>query len=80
MHQYVSGTTIEQLLCDADELLRCAKATAYESADNQNGDLRDHAFAAVHLIEMARSKLDAALRMQDVGHRRVSLRKGLRAQ
>lgn len=80
MHQYVSGTTIEQLLCDADELLRCAKATAYESADNQIGDRRDHAFAAVHLIEMARSKLDAALRLQDAAPRRISLRKGVQMQ
>jgi hypothetical protein len=44
-----------------------AQGTAYESADNQKGDLRDHAFAAVHLIEMARGKLELALRVQGVG-------------
>lgn len=55
---------LEQLLTDTDELLRCARATAYESADDQQGSRRDHAFAAVHLIEMARAKLDMALQMQ----------------
>ncbi|UFH50436.1 DUF6124 family protein [Pseudomonas sp. KNUC1026] len=56
--------TLEQLLTDADELLRCARATAYESADDQQGSRRDHAFAVVHLIDMARTKLDMALQMQ----------------
>ena len=61
--------TVEQLLCDTDELLRCAKATAYENADQHHGDQRDHAFAAVHLIEMARGRLDAALRALDTAER-----------
>lgn len=61
MNQEGPNLTVEQLLCEADELLRCAKATAFESADNQRGDQRDHAFAVVHLIEMARGKLDAVL-------------------
>ena len=67
MNHDIPNLSLEQLLCDADELLRCARATAYESADNQKGDLRDHAFAAVHLIEMARGKLEVALRIQGVG-------------
>ncbi|WP_341522619.1 DUF3077 domain-containing protein [Pseudomonas sp. G.S.17] len=50
--------TIELLLNDVDELLRCAKATAYESADALRGSQRDHAFSVVHLIEMARGKMD----------------------
>lgn len=61
MNRDVLNLSLEQLICDADELLRCAKATAYESADNLFGDRRDHAFATVHLIEMARGKLDQAL-------------------
>lgn len=61
MNPDATNLTVERLLCDADELLRCARATAYESADHQHGNQRDHAFAAVHLIEMTRGKLDAAL-------------------
>lgn len=67
MNHNTLNLSLEQLLCEADDLLRCARATAYESADNQKGDLRDHAFAAVHLIEMARRKLEVALRLQGVG-------------
>jgi len=64
MHNTISTPTLEQLLNDTDELLRCAKATAYETADHQQGAPRDHAFAVVHLIDMARIKLDAALHVQ----------------
>ncbi|WP_420875975.1 DUF6124 family protein [Pseudomonas typographi] len=52
------------MICDAEELLRCAQATAYESADNLLGNPRDHAVAVVHLIELARRKLDDALQAQ----------------
>jgi hypothetical protein len=65
MNHDVSELTIEQLLCEADELLRCAKATAYECADIQHGERRDHAFGAVHLIQMAHAKVMAALRAQE---------------
>ena len=54
----------EHLFNDADELLRCAKATAYESADNLSGSQRDHALSVVHLIALAQTKLDAALHAQ----------------
>jgi hypothetical protein len=54
----------EQLFNDAHELLRCAAATAYESADNLTGSQRDHALSVVHLIEMAQTKVDAALHAQ----------------
>jgi hypothetical protein len=64
MHNVTLNPTLEQLLNDTDELLRCAKATAYETADHQQGSSRDHAFAVVHLIDMARIKLDAALHVQ----------------
>ncbi|OCR22557.1 hypothetical protein AFK24_26085 [Pseudomonas syringae] len=56
--------TIEQLINDTDELLRCAKATAYESADALRGNQRDHAFSVVYLIEMARGKLDQLIHAQ----------------
>lgn len=56
-------TTQTEIIEAADDLLRCAKATAYESADALSGSQRDHALAVVHLIDMARLKLDeAALR------------------
>lgn len=55
--------TLEQLICDTDDLLRCAKATAYESADSLLGSQRDHAFSVVHLIEMARDKMDQMLQI-----------------
>ncbi|MBF7144504.1 MULTISPECIES: DUF6124 family protein [Pseudomonas] len=64
MHNTTPNPTLEQLLNDTDKLLRCAKATAYETADHQQGASRDHAFAVVHLIDMARIKLDAALHVQ----------------
>lgn len=64
LHNTTPNPTLEQLLNDTDELLRCARATAYETADHQQGSTRDHAFAVVHLIDMARIKLDAALRVQ----------------
>lgn len=66
MNREVQEMTVEQLLYDADGFLRCAKATAYENADDQVGDRRDHAFAVVHLIEMARGKVNAILRIQGV--------------
>ena len=50
--------TTEQLLNDVDELLRCALATAYESADALRGSQRDHAFSVFHLIKMAQGKMD----------------------
>ncbi|MCD5971526.1 DUF6124 family protein [Pseudomonas quasicaspiana] len=57
--------SLEQLLNDSDELLRCAKATAYESADSLSGSQRDHAFSVVHLIEMARCKMEDAVKFSD---------------
>ena len=56
----IQSKNSSQLIADADELLRCAKATAYESADSLTGSQRDHALAVVHLIGMAREKLDEA--------------------
>lgn len=66
MNNDIHTQTREKLICDADELLRCAKATAYESADSLMGTQRDHAFAVVHLIEMAIGKIDRALQISSV--------------
>ena len=45
----------------AADLLRCAAATAYESADHLSGSKRDLAFSVVHLIEMARGAVERSL-------------------
>jgi hypothetical protein len=47
--------TLEQLFNDTESLLRCAKATAYESADSLRGEQRDHALSVVHLLEVAQA-------------------------
>lgn len=56
----VENATVEQLLDHAAELLRCASATAYESADSLKGPQRDHAFSVVHLVKMAEQVVKAA--------------------
>ena len=48
----------EQNLEHTDELLRCALATAYASADNLQGLNRDVALAVVHLIHQAKTSVD----------------------
>ena len=52
---------LEQTLEHTDELLRCAIATAYASADNLQGLNRDVALAVVHLIQQARTAVDKLL-------------------
>lgn len=56
----IKNATIEQLLDHASELLRCASATAYESADSLKGSERDHAFSVVHLVDLAAQAVKAA--------------------
>jgi hypothetical protein len=51
----------EQHLEHTHELLRCALATAYASADNLQGLNRDVALAVVHLIQQARTAVDRLL-------------------
>ncbi|MEQ7921189.1 hypothetical protein ABQX22_18475 [Xanthomonas sp. WHRI 1810A] len=53
-----STQTLETLLDEVDDLLRCASATAYESADALSGSQRDHAFSVFHLIKVARGKVE----------------------
>ena len=51
----------EQNLEHTDELLRCALATAYASADNLQGLNRDVALAVVHLIHQVKASVDKLL-------------------
>jgi hypothetical protein len=51
----------EEALVHASDLLRCAAATAYESASHLNGATRDLAFSAVHMIDMAKAMVDRSL-------------------
>lgn len=51
----------EEALVRASDLLRCAAATAYESANNLKGAHRDLAFSTVHMIDMAKALLDRSL-------------------
>ncbi|MCI8209590.1 hypothetical protein AUC61_08580 [Pseudomonas sp. S25] len=48
-------------MAHAADLLRCAAATAYESADHLTGSKRDLAFSVVHLIDMARGAVEKSL-------------------
>lgn len=51
----------EEALVHASDLLRCAGATAYESANNLIGTNRDLALSVVHMIDMAKAMVDRAL-------------------
>jgi len=53
-------------LADVASLLRCATATACESAENLTGVKRDLAFSVVHLIDMARAVVDWSLDQMEV--------------
>ena len=51
----------EEALAHASDLLRCAAASAHESADNLQGPRRDLAFSVVHMIDMAKAMVDRSL-------------------
>jgi len=51
----------EEALVHASDLLRCAAATAHESANNLHGASRDLAFSTVHMIDMAKAMIDRSL-------------------
>ncbi|WP_110946582.1 DUF6124 family protein [Pseudomonas bohemica] len=57
--------SLEDSLSQVSGLLRCATATACESAENQTGVKRDLAFSVVHLIDMARAIVDWSLDQLD---------------
>ncbi len=52
---------VEQALEHTEELLRCAIATTYASADNLQGLNRDVALAVVHLIQQVKTSVDKLL-------------------
>lgn len=51
----------EEALVHASDLLRCAAATAYESANNLLGTSRDLALSVMHMIDMAKAMVDGSL-------------------
>ncbi|EJL05696.1 MULTISPECIES: DUF6124 family protein [Pseudomonas] len=51
----------EEALVHACDLLRCAAATAHESANQLNGSNRDLAFSVVHMIDLVKVMLDRSL-------------------
>ncbi|MGE8065876.1 DUF6124 family protein [Pseudomonas sp. NPDC089569] len=51
----------EEALVHASDLLRCAAATAHESANHLQGASRDLAFSTVHMIDMAKAMVDRSL-------------------
>ncbi|WP_349254598.1 DUF3077 domain-containing protein [Pseudomonas sp. RIT412] len=53
--------SLEEALAHASGLLRCATATACESAENLIGVKRDLAMSVVHLVDMAKASVDRAL-------------------
>ncbi|TDV66035.1 DUF6124 family protein [Pseudomonas sp. LP_7_YM] len=53
--------SLEESLAHASGLLRCAHASACESAENLTGVKRDLAFSVVHLIDMAKAVVDRSL-------------------
>ncbi|WP_448632779.1 MULTISPECIES: DUF6124 family protein [Pseudomonas fluorescens group] len=48
----------EEALVHACDLLRCAAATAHESANRLDGSSRDLAFSVVHMIDLVKVMLD----------------------
>ncbi|UII69463.1 DUF3077 domain-containing protein [Pseudomonas sp. HN11] len=52
------GISQEEALVHASDLLRCAAATAYESASSHQGNHRDLAFSVVYLIDMAKAMVE----------------------
>ncbi|MFU2329107.1 DUF6124 family protein [Pseudomonas sp. NFX98] len=57
----------EEALVHASDLLRCAAATAFESASHLQGSSRDLAFSAVHMIDMAKAMVDRSLERNQIG-------------
>ncbi|MGH8419864.1 MAG: DUF6124 family protein [Pseudomonas sp.] len=53
--------SLGESLAHASGLLRCAMATACESAENLTGVKRDLAFSVFHLIDMAKAAVDRSL-------------------
>lgn len=60
------GLTGAQAMTHASSLLRCAAATAYESADSLQGARRDLAFSVMHMINLARAMVERTLNQQSI--------------
>ena len=58
---------LEDALIQVSDILRCASAAAHETGDALSGAKRDLAFSVVHLIDIARTRLDHSL--EDVASR-----------
>lgn len=58
VNRNISG---EEALVHACDLLRCAAATAHESASRLNGPGRDLALSVVHMIDLVKVMLDRSL-------------------
>ena len=72
-------TRLECNVAHAVELLRCATATAYESADSLQGPPRHLALASVHLMTQAHLALNQVLDQWPVMSRTVEEGQGLPA-
>ncbi|MGF6589826.1 DUF6124 family protein [Pseudomonas sp. 2835] len=59
------GLSGAQATAHATNLLRCAAATAYESADGLQGVPRELALASMHMINMARAMLERTAANQE---------------
>ncbi|PTR21241.1 MULTISPECIES: DUF6124 family protein [unclassified Pseudomonas] len=64
VNRNISG---EEALVHALDLLRCAAATASESANHLQGANRDLAFSTVHMIDMAKAMVDRSLEKYENG-------------
>jgi hypothetical protein len=53
---------LEQSLNTISHILQCAAATAYETGDQLKGSDRDLAFSVMHLVELAKTRMDEVLR------------------
>lgn len=58
VNRNISG---EEALVHACDLLRCAAATAHESANRLQGSSRDLAFSVVHMIDLVKVMIDRSL-------------------
>ncbi len=61
-----NGLSHEEAIVHASDLLRCAIATAHESAVGLQGAPRDLAFSVVYIIEMAKLLVDKAIDTQKI--------------
>jgi hypothetical protein len=61
-----SNVSSEEALVHAADLLRCAAATAHESATQLQGTNRALAFSTVHMIDMAKAMVERSLERHQI--------------